>query len=271
MDLIIDNEFRDLIPPPSDDEKKQLEENILRDGIQDPLKVWNGILIDGHNRYEIAQAHGLEFKTVEMQFDSRDDVIIWIIKNQFGRRNLSAYDRSILALKLKPVIAAKAKERQGERNDIVKISCQSSEEELAPPSTQKSTPTPAREQKTDYQVAKAAGVSEDTIRKVEKIEAKATPEVKAALKSGEISINQAFKDIKNAEKTQRQQETAERKAYTPPTELPTDKVKLFCADIRNGLPDIADNIVWFAYHRLLTARLPPADLRGRFTDDFKIQ
>ena len=90
-----------------------------------------------------------------------------------------------------------AKERQGERNDlnIVKNSCQSSEEP-APVSKSKS----ARENKTDYQVAQKAGVSEDTIRKVEKIEAQATPEVKAALKSGEISINQAFKDIKRKEK-----------------------------------------------------------------------
>lgn len=97
--------------PLTDDEKKQLEENILRDGIQDPLKVWQGTLIDGHNRYEIAQRHGLTFTTVEMQFATRGDAVIWIIKNQFGRRNLSAYDRSILALKLKPVIAAKADER----------------------------------------------------------------------------------------------------------------------------------------------------------------
>ena len=85
VDLIIDSEFKDLIPPLSDEEFKQLEKNLLRDGIREPLTVWQGILIDGHNRYEIAQAHGLEFKTVEMQFDSRDDVKLWIVKNQFGR------------------------------------------------------------------------------------------------------------------------------------------------------------------------------------------
>ena len=111
-DLKIDSEFKGLIPPLTDDEKKQLEENILRDGIQDPLKVWQGIIVDGHNRYEIAQRHRLTFTTTEMQFATRGDAIIWIIKNQFGRRNLSAYDRSILALKLKPVIAAKAKATQ---------------------------------------------------------------------------------------------------------------------------------------------------------------
>ena len=109
-DLIIDNEFKNLIPPLANDEKKQLEENLLRDGIQDPLKVWNNTLVDGHNRYDIAKRHGLTFATTDMQFADRSDAIIWIIKNQFGRRNLSAYDRSILALKLKPVLTAKAKE-----------------------------------------------------------------------------------------------------------------------------------------------------------------
>ncbi|MBR1645210.1 MAG: hypothetical protein IJ774_05780 [Selenomonadaceae bacterium] len=239
-DLIIDNEFRDLIPPLSDDEKKQLKENILRDGIQDPLKVWQGTLIDGHNRYEIAQAHGLTFETAEMEFASRDDVIIWIIKNQFGRRNLSAYDRSILALKLKPVIAAKAKE-----NSLANLKQNTDRQIFAHRDEESKQTETADERKTNAQIAEQAGVSRETIRKVEKIEAQATPEVKAALKSGEMSINQAFKEIKNAEKVQRQEETRERKAYTPPTELPADKVKLICADIRDGLAEIADNSVDF--------------------------
>ena len=197
-ELIIDDEFKALIPPLADNERAQLEENILRDGIQDSLKTWQGILIDGHNRYSIAQKHGLPFKTMEIEFADRAAVTIWIIENQFGRRNLSAYDRSLLALKLKPVIAAQAKERQGERTDlnIVKNSCQCSNEQHP---TQE-TPKTARELKTNYKVAQEAGVSEDTIRKVEKIEAKASPEIKAALRSGEISINQAFKAVKQAEK-----------------------------------------------------------------------
>ena len=165
-DLIVDNEFKSLIPPLIDEEFKQLEENILHDGIREPLTVWNGILIDGHNRYEIAQTHGLEFTTVEMQFNSRDDVKIWIADNQFGRRDLTAYERSVLALKLKPLFAKKAKENQGERTDLLQNSAESSR------------PIDTR-----------AGVSHDTIAKVEKIEAQATPEVKAALKAGEISIN----------------------------------------------------------------------------------
>lgn len=120
-DLIIDEEFKLLIPPLSAEEFYQLEENILRDGIQDPLKVWNGILIDGHNRYAIAQKHGLNFKVTTINFSDRDDVKIWIIKNQFGRRNLPPYVRGELALRLKPLIAAKAKANQGERTDLTSV------------------------------------------------------------------------------------------------------------------------------------------------------
>lgn len=232
INLIIDDEFRDLMPPLAKEKRAQLEENLLRDGIQDPLKVWNGILIDGHNRYEIAQTHNLEFKIVEMQFDSRDDVKLWIVKNQFGRRDLTAYERSVIALKIKPVIAAKAKEKQLStlKQNTETVSQKSDERE---------------ELSTKKEIAKAAGVSHDTIAKVEKIEAQATPEIKAAVKAGDMSINRAYKEVKRAEKAQKHEERAERKAYTPPSEVPNDDLKLFCADIRNGLPQIADNSVDF--------------------------
>ena len=131
----------------------------------------------------------------------------WIIKNQFGRRNLSAYDRSILALKLKPVIAAKAKENQI-RKPVPKNSWEQTEQL---PQTEKRKEN--RQRETNYQVAQKAGVSEDTIRKVERIEQQATPEIKAALKSGEISINAAYQDVKRA-KRNRESRTAAQKFIT---------------------------------------------------------
>ena len=204
QELIIDEEFQNLIPPLSEDEFKQLEENILRDGIQDPIKTWQGVIIDGHNRHKIAKTHGLKFQTIEMQFATREDAVIWIIKNQFGRRNLSAYDRSILALKLKPVIAAKAKEQQ-----------------IRKPT--ESVPQKSAEQKpieTRKEIAKVAGVSHDTISKVEKIEELATPELKAKLKSGELSINAAYNRIK---KQSARQETPTEVGGEYIPVLPTEK------------------------------------------------
>ena len=56
--LIIDPEFRDKIPPLTEDEFSLLEENILSDGaVFSPLIVWDGTILDGHNRYEIIQKH----------------------------------------------------------------------------------------------------------------------------------------------------------------------------------------------------------------------
>ena len=100
-----------LITPLAEQELNQLEESILQNGILNPVIVTKDyVIIDGHNRYAIAKKHNLSIPIKIMNFANRNDTELWIIKNQFGRRNLSAYDRSMLALKLKLAIAAKAKE-----------------------------------------------------------------------------------------------------------------------------------------------------------------
>ena len=181
----IKEEFKKLIPALTAEEFKQLEENILKDGIRDPLVLWNGYLIDGHNRYQIAFKHGLEYNTIDKEFKDESEVKEWMINNQFGRRNLSNYQRSVLALELESVFSQRAKEQQieGGKNKVVQIS------EQAP-----------MERKAITQIAKVANVSHDTIAKVKLIQAQATPEVKAQLSTGEVSINQVYQDIKKEEK-----------------------------------------------------------------------
>ena len=89
--LTIDPEFAGKIPPLREEEMKQLEENILADGVViNPLIVWNGVIVDGHNRYHILQKHPeIQFTTYEKQFPDRYAAIAWICKNQLGRRNLT--------------------------------------------------------------------------------------------------------------------------------------------------------------------------------------
>jgi len=89
QEIIIDDEFKFLLPPLDKTTYTWLEENILQHGCREPLVLWEGILIDGHNRYEISTKHDVPFKTVSMEFDSREDVIIWIISTQVSRRNLT--------------------------------------------------------------------------------------------------------------------------------------------------------------------------------------
>ena len=98
INLKIDPEFQSQIPPLTDDEFKQLEENILKEGkLLSPLIVWNNTLVDGHNRYEIVQEHPeISFSTMPLPFESREEVLAWICKNQLGRRNLTPEQKKFL-------------------------------------------------------------------------------------------------------------------------------------------------------------------------------
>ena len=88
---LIDPEFASIIPPLREEEQKQLEENVLADGVViNPLIVWNGVIVDGHNRYRILQQHPeIQFTTYEKAFSDRYEAIAWICRNQLGRRNLT--------------------------------------------------------------------------------------------------------------------------------------------------------------------------------------
>ncbi len=98
INLKIDPEFQNQIPPLTDDEYKQLEENILKEGkLLSPLIVWNNTLVDGHNRYAILQKHPeICFSTMPLRFESREEVLAWICKNQLGRRNLTPEQKLFL-------------------------------------------------------------------------------------------------------------------------------------------------------------------------------
>ena len=178
----IKDEFKQLIPPLTTEEYKQLEDNCLEEGIREKIILWNNYIIDGHNRYNIAKQWNLEFETESKSFSSEEAVKEWMILNQFGRRNLSNYQRSVLALQLEDVFRAKAKEKQKEAGGALpQISAK------APIETRK-------------ELSKVAAVSHDTIAKVKKIQEKAPEEIKAKLATGEVSINAAYKEIKKEEK-----------------------------------------------------------------------
>lgn len=94
--LKIDSEFKHLIRPLKRKEYIQLESNIIADGCRDPIITWNGLIVDGHNRYEICTRHNIPFTVKEMEFDCREAVIAWICANQLGRRNISEETRKFL-------------------------------------------------------------------------------------------------------------------------------------------------------------------------------
>lgn len=87
LDLMIDETFKKLTPPLSPDEYKRLEEELLKEGCREPIRIWNNIIIDGHNRYELCLRHNLAFKTQSLQLKNTNWAIAWICANQIGSRN----------------------------------------------------------------------------------------------------------------------------------------------------------------------------------------
>ena len=189
QNLSINPELKSLIPPLTAEEFKQLETNVLAEGIREPIITWQGTIVDGHNRYELAQMYDLPFKVKEMAFASMEDCKEWMIRNQFGRRNLSNYQRSVLALELESVFKAKAKENLSKAG-----------QSYSPKEGLQISAKVAEQIDTRQELAKVANVSHDTIAKVKVIEAKANEDVKAKLSTGEVSINQVYQDIRKEEK-----------------------------------------------------------------------
>lgn len=131
--LVIDKEFKGLIPPLTNEEFNQLEQNCIKDGILESIKVWQDVIIDGHNRHEIANKNGLDFTVTELSFENRTDAIEWIILHQLGRRNLTEEQKAYLRGKR----YENEKLKQGTNNQFVKsekgqnVPFQSTSEKLA--------------------------------------------------------------------------------------------------------------------------------------------
>jgi len=217
MEITIDPEFKALIPPLAADELRQLEENILRDGCRDPLVVWNGILIDGHNRHEICTRHSMPFETVQIQFESRTHARIWMRNNQAGRRNLTTAWRLDLELGNKQDLLEIGKAKQRESGK------QARAEQLGVLSQNDKTPLP--QVNTRVEIAKAAGVSTGQVGMAEQIIKKA-PELWEKAKQGDVSISTAYQQIRRIEKEEkREARREENRAKVAEAQAPEDIIK----------------------------------------------
>ena len=185
--IIIDQEFESLCPQLAEEEQQQLQANIEQDGFRDGVVVWKEerILLDGHHRMQIYQELYKDTKKkptpIEKSFKTRDEAKEWIILNQFGRRNLTPFQRAELALHLEPILKVKekAKNNQKRGGNSGSVGRQKSGKRIT----------------TDRELAKTAGVSHDTIHKAKVISATASEKTKKELRNGSKSINQAYGEV----------------------------------------------------------------------------
>lgn len=193
----IDSEIKALLSPLTDGEYRLLEASILENGCQDPLKVWNGILLDGHNRLRICKKHGIEYEVVKMEFEDRSSAKIWVIRNQAGRRNLTTWQKAALAVRLQKELASMSKKLQVEAGKRYGE---------GHPKGEEVSPTSEKPLDTWGTAAKTFETSKDSMMKYIRIEEKGSPEQKEKASSGEMSPNEVYKQIQRREKEEQREE-----------------------------------------------------------------
>lgn len=184
--LQINKEFKELIPPLTEDEYDLLEQNILEEGIRDPIIVYENMIVDGHNRFEIAQKHDVEFTIVDKKFDSIDAVKIWIIENQLGRRNVSDFAKyELLEIKeLSNLIKIGKIKRVRKSKDSVLSTVSKTNDS----------------HNTREIIAKALGWSPGKVGMAKIVKQKSDKKTLQELREGKITINGVYKKIKMPKK-----------------------------------------------------------------------
>ena len=199
QELQIKEEFKSLIPKLTAEEYEGLEKSIIQEGCRDKIVTWNSHIIDGHNRYAICKKHNIAFGVLEKDnFETETDVKLWMIENQFNRRNLPIETRMKLAYRLKEIEAEKARDRQGTRTDLIENN------------NNISLPVGLSEEskgKTLEKLAQKAGVSRATAEQYDAIQRKGTEEQKAQVDAGESSIKKVYTQIQRAERLKKNQAT----------------------------------------------------------------
>jgi transcriptional regulator with XRE-family HTH domain len=233
LNITIHDELRSFVDPLTETEYAALERSLLLEGCRDALVLWNDILIDGHNRYAICQKHGIEFRTVQnTSFGSIDDVKLWMIENHLARRSVSDFQRGLLAIRKKQIVAQRKAERAAEAPAE-----EAQDDDDSPPWN------------TREEVARAARVSPNTISQIERIQKAAAPQLVEAVRAGTISINAAAnvaqlppeaqiaavaggrKELQQAARQVREQKAASRPRKETPEGEPVDEAARMRAEV----------------------------------------
>ena len=192
MNIVILEELKAYIEPLTPDEHDALERSLLAEGCRDALVLWGDILVDGHNRYGLCQKHGLPFQTVQNpRFASMEDVHLWMIDQHLGRRSLSDFQRGVLALRKREIVAQRRSRAMAEKlSPAEPLPVDEAHEDTAQASALAAVLQPKPLQSRE-DIARAARLSASQVGMIEKIQKQAAPEVVAAVRAGDISLNAA--------------------------------------------------------------------------------
>lgn len=250
----IDPELKSIMNELAKDEKNTLEKSLLQDGYKGPpIVVWEDTIIDGHNRYELCRKHNIPFEVQEMQFNSKDEVIQWMIRAQLGRRNLEPAQRIALAERFRTKFEEEAKANQSKAGGDRKSE---KYKKSVPPDLGEAI-RKSSDNETNTKLAKIASVGKETYRQGKKVLDSDHEELKEDMLFGKKSINASYKELQRLEKEghkmdipQQVKETASNLVVEKPIESKEAHISVeeyllrFKASGDKLLIDVSDGVNW---------------------------
>lgn len=205
QNLKIDPELQSLLPPLSEGEYQQLEDNIVNNGYDKnfPIMVWKGYIADGHNRYKICKDHNItDYTVTTLAYQTKEEVMEWMLDVQLGRRNLNKAQRVLAAEKFRQYYDKQARENMKEYGSLggKKYSPKEGVIQMDEPFL--------KDKKIDVQktLARKAGVGTGTYSRCKTVLDSDHEELKQQMLSGEITINAAYnmvkEDVKKKDETE---------------------------------------------------------------------
>ncbi len=180
MELKIEEKLRDVLIPLTDEKFAALEDDILRNGCIQPIIVWNGTIVDGHNRYAICQKHGIPFKTVEHDFADMTEARLWIWGNMRNTREACIFQKCEMVIPFKDEIGTQAFQRMmaGIAIDPRQPVAEGSDD-----------------RKTVAILGVMAGVSRETMRMAVKLHEEASDQLLTKLRTDQTTVKAAYKEL----------------------------------------------------------------------------
>lgn len=245
-DLKIDPELRDLLPPLTDEEFKKLEKNIIDNGFDRnfPIMVWNGFIADGHNRYSICKKYNIEPVVGTLAYETKDEVMEWMLDIQLGRRNLSPIQRIAVAEKYRPIYERQALLNKQLAMQMARKNNPKNANEQFTENLPQTENIDARNPTTDKKLSDIANVSEKTYRMGAKILQSDDEQLKQEVLSGQKSISAGYKELTQStdrpnseQRKNHKNETQNRESniiadYTNQEHLVSEETKQICADLK---------------------------------------
>jgi len=181
--------FADVFPLLSGEDFDRLCQDIREHGQREPVILYDGKILDGRNRYRACQELGIPAQFEHSKASTDGEALRESVSRNLHRRHLTASQRAMIGADLLPMFEAIAKERQGERVDLVAKLPQCSSGlniEANLPQCSKERGPQARDQ--------AAEVTQSSARSVQsakRVKDDGVPDLVSAVRAGDIAVSRA--------------------------------------------------------------------------------